>query len=90
VIQQPLENRCPGKVLYESGLYLVKHIRLTRTLSRRVPVNSSNPIKTPCSNNSSTHFNDTEREPFHCFSRNLDLQSRAILPANDRRADEEP
>ncbi len=30
LIQQPLEDRCPGKVLYESGLYLVEHIQLTR------------------------------------------------------------
>ncbi|MDP3089649.1 MAG: hypothetical protein Q8N04_03160 [Nitrospira sp.] len=30
LIQQPLEDRCPGNVLYESGLYLVEHIRLTR------------------------------------------------------------
>jgi hypothetical protein len=34
LIQQPLEDRCPGKVLYESGLYLVEHIQLTR--NRRV------------------------------------------------------
>ena len=30
LIQQPLEDRCPGKVLYESGLYLVEQIQLTR------------------------------------------------------------
>jgi len=30
LIQQPLEDRCPGKVLYESGLYLVEHIQLSR------------------------------------------------------------
>ena len=30
LIQQSLEDRCPGKVLYESGLYLVEHIQLTR------------------------------------------------------------
>lgn len=28
--QQPLEDRCPGKVLYESGLYLVEQVQLTR------------------------------------------------------------
>ncbi|MCS6293459.1 MAG: hypothetical protein H8J66_10345 [Nitrospira sp.] len=28
--QQSLEDRCPGKVLYESGLYLVEPIQLTR------------------------------------------------------------
>lgn len=30
LIQQPLEDRCPGKILYESGLYLVEQIQLTR------------------------------------------------------------
>ncbi|NOS78434.1 MAG: hypothetical protein HOP35_10855 [Nitrospira sp.] len=30
LIQQPLEDRCPGKVLYESGLYLVEQIQVTR------------------------------------------------------------
>jgi hypothetical protein len=30
LIQQPLEDRCPGKVLYESGLYLVERVQLTR------------------------------------------------------------
>ncbi len=30
LIQQPLEDRCPGKVLYESGLYLVEQIQLMR------------------------------------------------------------
>lgn len=28
--QQPLEDRCPGKVLYESGLYLVEQTQLMR------------------------------------------------------------
>lgn len=30
LIQQPLEDRCPGKILYESGLYLVEQIQPTR------------------------------------------------------------
>ncbi len=30
LIQQPVEDRCPGKVLYEPGLYLVEQIQLTR------------------------------------------------------------
>jgi len=30
LIQQPLEDRCPGKVLYESGLYLVEEVQLKR------------------------------------------------------------
>ena len=30
LIQQPLGDRCAGKILYESGLYLVEHIQLTR------------------------------------------------------------
>jgi hypothetical protein len=30
LIQQPVEERCPGKVLYEPGLYLVEQIQLTR------------------------------------------------------------
>lgn len=30
LIQQPVEDRCPGKVLYESGLYLVEQTQLTR------------------------------------------------------------
>jgi len=28
--QQPVDDRCPGKVLYESGLYLVEQTQLTR------------------------------------------------------------
>ena len=36
LMQQPLEDRCPGKVLYESGLYLVEPIQLTR--NRRVSI----------------------------------------------------
>ena len=36
LIQQPVEDRCPGKVLYESGLYLVEQIQLTR--NRRVSI----------------------------------------------------
>lgn len=30
LIQQPLEDRCPGKVLYESGLYLVEEVQIKR------------------------------------------------------------
>jgi len=30
LIQQPLEDRCQGQVLYESGLYLVEQIQLIR------------------------------------------------------------
>ncbi|HEX7767074.1 MAG TPA: hypothetical protein VF443_10195 [Nitrospira sp.] len=30
LIQQPVEDRCPGKVLYEPGLYLVEQIQLIR------------------------------------------------------------
>jgi hypothetical protein len=30
LIQHPVEDRCPGKVLYESGLYLVEQIQITR------------------------------------------------------------
>ena len=30
LIQRPLDDRCPGKVLYESGIYLVEQIQLTR------------------------------------------------------------
>lgn len=30
LIQQPLDDRCPGKVLYETGLYLVEQTQLTR------------------------------------------------------------
>lgn len=30
LIQQPLEDRCPGKALYESGLYLVEQVQLAR------------------------------------------------------------
>ncbi|HEY6084389.1 MAG TPA: hypothetical protein VIU63_03280 [Nitrospira sp.] len=30
LIQKPLEDQCPGKVLYESGLYLVEEVRIQR------------------------------------------------------------
>jgi hypothetical protein len=30
LIQQPLEDQCPGKVLYESGLYLVEEVQIKR------------------------------------------------------------
>lgn len=30
LFQQPLEDRCPGKVLYESGLYLVEEVQIKR------------------------------------------------------------
>jgi hypothetical protein len=30
LIQQPLDDRCPGKILYESGLYFVEQIQPTR------------------------------------------------------------
>lgn len=30
LVQQPLQDRCPGKVLYESGLYLVEPVQLKR------------------------------------------------------------
>jgi len=28
--QRALDDRCPGKVLYEQGLYLVEQVRVTR------------------------------------------------------------
>lgn len=34
--QQPLEDRCPGTVLYESGLYLVEQVQIGR--NRRVSI----------------------------------------------------